>query len=43
MTKKNPDDSVLDEQFGANANAAGTENATEAQEMKEDETLADSA
>ncbi len=42
MTKKNPDDSVLDEQFGANANAAGTENATEAHEMKEDETLTDS-
>jgi hypothetical protein len=31
MTKKNPDDSVLKEQFGANENAAGTEEITQAE------------
>jgi hypothetical protein len=35
MTKKNPDDSVRDEQFGANENAAGTEDATQAPLEKE--------
>jgi len=34
MTKKNPDDSVRDEQFGANENAAGTEDATQAVKVK---------
>ena len=43
MTKKNPDDSVREEQFGANENAAGTEDATAAQEMPEDDSLTDSA
>ena len=42
MTKKNPDDSVREEQFGANENAAETENATAAQEMQEDDSLKDS-
>ncbi|MBK7712428.1 MAG: hypothetical protein IPJ37_16805 [Bacteroidales bacterium] len=35
MTKKNPDDSVREEQFGANDFAAGTEDATVAQETPE--------
>jgi len=35
MTKKNPDDSVRDEQFGANENAAGTVDTTAAQEKQE--------
>jgi hypothetical protein len=39
MTKKNPDDSVREEQFGANKTAAGTEDATAAQEMLEQDSL----
>ena len=35
MTKKNPDDSVREEQFGANENAAGTEDATQAENAQE--------
>jgi len=35
MTKKNPDDSVRVEQFGANENAAGTEDATPAENAQE--------
>ncbi len=35
MTKKNPDDSVREEQFGANENAAGSEEATAAKETPE--------
>lgn len=35
MTKKNPDDSVRDEQFGADEKAAGTEDATQAVNAKE--------
>ena len=42
MTKKNPDDSVREEQFGANENAAETENATASKEMSEDDSLTDS-
>jgi len=41
MTKKNPDDSVRDEQFGANENAAETEDATHAENAKENESLPD--
>ena len=43
MTKKNPDDSVREEQFGANENAAGTEDTTAAQEIQEPDSLTDSA
>jgi hypothetical protein len=35
MTKKNPDDSVREEQFGANENAAGTEDAMQAENANE--------
>ena len=35
MTKKNPDDSVREEQFGAIQNAAGTEDATQAENATE--------
>jgi hypothetical protein len=35
MTKKNPDDSVREEQFGANENAAGTEDAIKAENANE--------
>ena len=42
MIKKNPDDSVREEQFGANENAAGTENATASKEMLEDDSQTDS-
>ena len=38
MTKKNPDDSVREEQFGANEIAAGTEDATQAVIPQENET-----
>jgi len=38
MTRKNPDDSVRDEQFGANDAAAGTEDATHADKLQEIET-----
>jgi len=38
MTKKNPDDSVREEQFGANEPAAGTEDATHADKLQEIET-----
>jgi hypothetical protein len=38
MTKKNPDDSVHEEQFGANEIAAGTEDATQADKPQEIET-----
>ena len=41
MTKKNPDDSVREEQFGANENAAGTEDATQAENAQETDSLAD--
>ena len=41
MTKKNPDDSVRKEQFGANENAAGTEDATQAENAQESDTLND--
>ena len=41
MTKKNPDDSVREEQFGANENAAGTEDATQAENAQELDSLAD--
>ena len=43
MTKKNPDDSVREEQFGANENAAGTEDATAAQEIQENDSVSDSS
>jgi hypothetical protein len=43
MTKKNPDDSVREEQSAANENAAGTEDATDAQETQEPDSLSDSA
>ena len=36
MIKKNPDDSVREEQFGANENAAGTEDTTKAEKANED-------
>ena len=39
MTKKNPDDSVREEQFGANTNAAGTEEATQADNAHNDDNL----
>ena len=38
MTKKNPDDSVHEEQFGANETAAGTEDAIQAEEPQKIET-----
>ncbi len=38
MTKKNPDDSVREEQFGAIEPAAGTEDATQADNLQEIET-----
>jgi hypothetical protein len=43
MTKKNPDDSVLKEQFGAIDNATGTEDATSAQEILKHDSPPDSA
>jgi hypothetical protein len=43
MTKKNPDDSVREEQFGANENAAGTEDAIIAKETQVYDSPADSA
>jgi hypothetical protein len=39
MTKKNPDDSVREEQFGANTNAAGTEETTQAENAQIDDNL----
>jgi hypothetical protein len=42
MTKKNPDDSVRDEQFGANENAAEIEDAILAKDTQAQESLADS-
>ncbi len=42
MTKKNPEDSVREEQFGANDKAAGTEEATHAENSQKDEFPADS-
>ena len=39
MTKKNPDDSVREEQFGANTNAAGTEEAIQAENAHKDDNL----
>ena len=41
MTKKNPDDSVHKEQSGANENAAGTEDATQAENAQEPDSLAE--
>jgi hypothetical protein len=41
MTKKNPDDSVLEEQFGATENAAGSEDATHAENAQKPDSLAD--
>ncbi|MCX6325241.1 MAG: DUF349 domain-containing protein [Bacteroidia bacterium] len=35
MTRKNPDDSVREEQFGADENAAGTKDATQAENVQE--------
>ena len=44
MTKKNPDDSVREEQFGANENAAGTEDATTSRRTRQNnDSLDDSA
>jgi hypothetical protein len=40
MTKKNPDDSVREEQFGADNNAAETENATKAEETPAEDSAA---
>ena len=37
MTKKNPDDSVREEQFGADKNASGTEDAIQAENAQEPE------
>jgi hypothetical protein len=42
MTKKNPDDSVREEQFGANENAAETEDATHAENAQGIDYLTDS-
>ena len=42
MTKKNPDDSVRDEQFGADENAPIPEEATQAETAKEPETKTNS-
>jgi putative ubiquitin-RnfH superfamily antitoxin RatB of RatAB toxin-antitoxin module len=41
MTKKNPDDSVRDEQSGANENALGSEDATQAVNAPENDSLPD--
>ncbi|HKK43242.1 MAG TPA: DUF349 domain-containing protein [Bacteroidales bacterium] len=41
MTSKNPDDSVRDEQFGAEKKAAGTENANKAENAEENSELND--
>jgi hypothetical protein len=41
MTKKNPDDSVREEQFGADKKAAGTEDATQAENAQEPNSLTD--
>ena len=41
MTKKNPDDSVRKEQFGANEIAAGTEDAIHAKNAKVPDSLVD--
>ena len=41
MTKKNPDDSVHKEQSGANENALGTEDATQAENAQEIDSLDD--
>jgi hypothetical protein len=43
MTKKNPDDSVCEEQFGVNENAAETEDTTADKEIQENESPPDSA
>jgi hypothetical protein len=43
MTKKNPDDSVREEQFGAGENAAGSEDATAAKEAKDQNTTPEPA
>lgn len=37
MTRKNPDDSVREEQFGADKNASGTEDAIQAENAQEPE------
>jgi len=42
MTKKNPDDSVRKEQFGANENATVSEDATQAENAQEPDSLANS-
>jgi hypothetical protein len=42
MTKKNPDDSVREEQSGANENALGTEDATQAENAPEHDSHEDS-
>ena len=39
MTEKNPDDSVREEQFGADEDAAGTENAIQAEDTQETDSL----
>ena len=39
MTKKNPDDSVQNEQSGANENALGTEKTTQAENAQEIDSL----
>ncbi len=41
MTKKNPDDSVREEQFGADENASGTENAKQAEKREKENNLND--
>jgi hypothetical protein len=41
MTKKNPDDSVLDEQSGASDNASGTEENTQAENAHESDSTAE--
>ncbi len=41
MIMKNPDDSVLDEQSGANENASGTEEKPQAEKAKESESPAE--
>src|SRR5665811_93600 len=41
MTKKNPDDSVRDEQSGANENAPGSEDATQAVNAPDNDSLPD--
>jgi hypothetical protein len=42
MTKKNPEDTVREEQFGVNENAAGTEDATAAHEIPEPDSMTNS-